>query len=59
MIREKKGMLMTTELLAIIVFLVVGFILLLLIYSSVTADSPGSVNTFTNRILDALLGWMS
>jgi hypothetical protein len=53
---KRKGIALTTETLTIIVFAVVGFMLFLLIYSSVTSDSPGMVNTFTNRLLDWLLG---
>ena len=53
---RRKGIALTTETLAIVVFAVIGFVIFLLIYSSVTANSPGVVNQFTNRMLDALLG---
>ena len=55
----KKGIVLTTEMLVIVVFLVIGFFIFLLIYSSVTSESPGMVNTFTNRLLDSILGWVS
>lgn len=54
----RKGML-STETLVIAVFLVVGFVIFLLIYATLTADSPGFINIFVNRILDWILSLFS
>lgn len=51
----EKGSALPAEYLPIIIFLAAVLIILVLIYASVTSDSPGYINTFVNRILDNLL----
>ncbi len=57
--KRQKGIVITTEMLVIVVFLVVGAFLFIVIYSTFVGNSADPINVFTNRLLDSLIGKLS
>ncbi len=49
---KEKGIVITTTLLATMIFVVVSVMIVLLIYLSVTRDSPSAISDFFFRLLD-------